>query len=84
MARRMVSSIVCSVSLGRPKMKKPIVCRPACLAFERRAHLLDGLALLDVVQDALVAALHAEADALAAGLLHELQQLQVGVAGAMP
>ena len=44
---------------------------------EGLAHHVFGLALLDdVLQDAVVAALHAEADALAAGLLHELEELQ--------
>ena len=61
LAKRIVSSMVSLVSPGRPRMKVPWMTMPSSWqSLVKRARDVDAHALLDVVQDLLVAGLVAD------------------------
>ena len=86
-AKRMVSSIVSLVSPGRPRMKVPWMVMPSSWqSLVKRARHVDAHALLDVVQDLLVARFVADQQQAQAVVLQHLQRLarHVGLGVARP
>ena len=86
-AKWMVSSIVSWVSPGRPRMKVPWMVMPSSWqSLVKRSRDVDPHALLDVVQDLLVAGLVADQQQAQAVVAHDLQRLarHVGLGVARP
>ena len=79
LAKSMVLRMLSRVSPGSPMMKSPCTTRPSFLQLAvKRSRHVDGGALLDVLEDLLVARFVAHDQQAAAGFLHGLQGVVIG------